>query len=46
MAIEYGNYSYGFIQNIIKNKMTDIIITETEKSLPAHSNVRGAASFK
>ena len=46
MAIEYGNYSYGFIQNIIKNKMTDTIITENEKPLPTHSNVRGAGSFK
>lgn len=46
MALEYGNYSYGFIQNIIKNKMTDAIITQNEKPLPAHSNVRGAGSFK
>jgi len=46
MALEYGNYSYGFIQNIIQNKMTDTIITENEKPLPAHPNVRGAACFK
>jgi hypothetical protein len=46
MALEYGNYSYGFIQNIIKNKMTDTIITKNEKPLPAHPNVRGAESFK
>jgi hypothetical protein len=46
MALEYGNYSYGFIQNIIKNKMTDTIITENEKPLPAHSNVRGSGNFK
>ena len=46
MALEYGNYSYRFIQNIIKNKMTGTIITENEKPLPAHPNVRGAGNFK
>jgi hypothetical protein len=46
MALEYSNYSYWFIQNIIKNKMTDTIITESGKPLPAHQNVRGSGCFK
>jgi hypothetical protein len=46
MAIEHGNYSYGFILNIIKNKMTDAIETTNEKPLPAHQNIRGKRSFE
>ena len=46
MALEYGNCSYGFILNIIKNKMTDTIITENEKPLPVHQNIRGKRSFE
>lgn len=46
MALEYGVYSYAFIQNIIKNKMTDTTLTETEKALPTHQNVRGPECFK
>jgi len=46
MAIEYGNFSYGFILNIIKNKMTDAIETTNEKPLPLHQNIRGKGSFQ
>jgi transposase len=42
MAIEYGNYSYGFILNIIKNKMTGYQQTDgTNQELPKHENIRG-----
>jgi hypothetical protein len=43
MALEYEIYSYGFIQNIIKNKMTE---TTNEKPLPTHQNIRGEGCFK
>lgn len=46
MAIEYGNCTYGFIGNILKNKMTENAETINDKSLPAHENIRGAASFQ
>lgn len=42
IALEVGNYSYKFFENLIKNKMTNLI---TEKPstvpLPRHANVRG-----
>lgn len=41
MAIEYGNYSYGFIQNVIKNKMTEYVDSSSEQKLPGHENIRG-----
>ena len=46
MAIEYGNCTYGFIGNILKNKMTENTETANDKSLPAHENIRGAANFQ
>ncbi|MBT7089682.1 MAG: IS21 family transposase [Candidatus Marinimicrobia bacterium] len=46
IAIEYNNYSYWFIQNILKNKMTGDMGTVNEKPLPAHKNVRGAGCYK
>jgi hypothetical protein len=46
IAIEYGNCSYGFIQNIIKIKMTETTETINEKPLPAHQNIRGEGCFK
>ena len=46
MALEYGNCSYGFIQNIIKNKMTETVETVNEKPLPVHQNIRGEGCFK
>lgn len=41
MAIEYQNYSYGFISNIIKNKMTESEKVNFTQKLPEHSNIRG-----
>jgi hypothetical protein len=41
IAIEYQNYSYGFVQNIIKNKMTGTTEKKINKALPKHNNIRG-----
>ena len=41
MAIEYQNYSYVFVQNILKNKMTEESKTRQVQPLPNHTNVRG-----
>lgn len=41
MAIEYKNYSYKFLQNILKNKMTHQYEKKQEQSLPNHVNIRG-----
>jgi hypothetical protein len=41
MAIEYQNYSYTFIRNILKNKMTSEPETTQAKPLPNHGNLRG-----
>jgi len=41
MAIEHQNYSYTFILNILKNKMTDEPKTTQTKPLPDHGNLRG-----
>jgi len=46
IAIEYNNYSYWFIQNILKNKMTGNTETANEKPLPEHENVRGGKCYK
>lgn len=46
IAIECSNYSYLFIQNILKNKMTESTETENEKPLPVHKNLRGAKCYK
>jgi hypothetical protein len=40
MGIEHQNYSYGFILNILKNKMTNEPETKQEKPLPNHENLR------
>jgi hypothetical protein len=41
MAIEYQKYSYVFVLNVIKNKMTEDKETKQLQSLPAHKNIRG-----
>jgi hypothetical protein len=41
MAIEYQKYSYGFIRNVLKNKMTQQQENAIKKSLPNHENSRG-----
>jgi len=40
MAIEYQNYSYRFILNILTNKMTNQPETKPVKPLPNHENIR------
>ncbi len=41
MAVEHKNYSYSFIQNIIKNRMTEYDGTVPDQVLPEHKNIRG-----
>lgn len=41
IAIEHQNYSYSFVQNIIKNKMTENVEEKPDKPLPEHNNIRG-----
>ena len=41
MAVDYKNYSYGFVQNIIKNKMTGYHEPKPDQPLPDHGNIRG-----
>ncbi len=45
LAIEYQNYSYGFISNIIKNKVITHEI-KNEPPLPEHGNKRGSGYYK
>jgi hypothetical protein len=46
MAIDYQNYSYRFVSNILKNKMTEEPEVVTEKPLPVHKNIRGRDYYK
>ncbi|TAI98545.1 hypothetical protein DMA11_24970 [Marinilabiliaceae bacterium JC017] len=46
MAIEYQRYSYTFVNNILKNNMTDKQEHTTETPLPSHQNIRGRDYFK
>lgn len=46
LAIEHGNYSYGFILNVLQNNMTDFDIAPAEKSLPSHNNIRGKKYYE
>lgn len=41
MAIDHQNYSYSFVLNILKNKMTAETQTTQAKPLPCHDNLRG-----
>jgi len=41
MAMEYQKYSYTFVLNILKNKMTKEQETKPSQPLPAHQNIRG-----
>lgn len=41
IAVSNGICNYGFIQNVIKNKMTDCDETPQDRALPAHDNIRG-----
>ncbi|MFA5817602.1 MAG: IS21 family transposase [Bacteroidales bacterium] len=46
MAIDYQNYSYRFVSNILKNKMTDEPAAAPAKPLPVHKNIRGRDYYK
>ena len=41
IAIEYKNFNYKFILNIIQNNMCDYSIAQPSKPLPVHENIRG-----
>lgn len=46
LAIEHENYSYKFIDNLLKNNMTGHQESPSPKKLPKHGNVRGAEYFQ
>ncbi len=46
IAIEYQNYSYTFVKNILENKMAEQEETIPDQSLPEHDNVRGKAYYQ
>jgi len=41
IAIEYKNFSYRFVERILKNNMEDHQETAKKQTLPEHSNIRG-----
>jgi hypothetical protein len=41
LALEHQNYSWRFIDNVLKNKMTDHHEPDDSKQLPKHGNLRG-----
>ncbi|WP_339711858.1 IS21 family transposase [Cyclobacterium amurskyense] len=41
MAIDHQNYSYLFVQNVIRNKTTEYVEEQPRKNLPDHHNIRG-----
>jgi hypothetical protein len=41
MAIEHQKYSYVFVLNIIKNKMSQEPENKPSQPLPVHQNIRG-----
>jgi hypothetical protein len=45
IAIEHQNYSFSFVQNILKNKITREPKVEQPKPLPEHTNKRGKAYY-
>jgi transposase len=46
LALEYNNYSYHFLSNVIKNNMIDYQETKTEQNLPKHKNIRGKEYYE
>ena len=46
IAMNYSNYSYTFLKRILENKMTENNTEPPSKSLPKHTNIRGADAFK
>ncbi len=46
IALKHKNFSYGFIKNLIQNKMTDQKDEQVEKELPEHKNIRGKQYYQ
>ena len=46
IALDYGQYSYKFLKQVLENRMTDYKEEPLVKPLPAHGNIRGASSYK
>jgi len=46
MAIDYQNYTYSFIKNILENKMTEQEPVLPDKPLPRHENLRGKEHYQ
>jgi len=46
MALEYKNYSYQFIVNILNNKMTQTRKQKDKPALPEHPNTRGSKYYQ
>ncbi len=46
MALQHSNYSYGFVRNILENKMTQPQAKQLELPFPKHENTRGAGYYK
>ena len=46
MALDYGQYSYTFLKQVLENRMTDYKEEPPVKPLPDHGNIRGASSYK
>lgn len=46
MAIDYQNYTYTFIKNILENKMTEQESVLPDKPLPRHNNLRGKEHYQ
>lgn len=45
-ALDHQIYSYSFVKNTIKNKATDEDLTEKQKPLPVHTNIRGKEYYE
>ncbi|WP_245949435.1 IS21 family transposase [Echinicola strongylocentroti] len=45
IAMEYNQYSYGFIKNMLENNMTEATTEASGKELPKHGNVRGRTYY-
>lgn len=45
-AMDYENYSYGFINNLLENILTEAEESGQEQELPSHNNIRGKAYYQ
>lgn len=46
MALDYQNYTYSFVMNVLENKMTEVQTAIPDKPLPKHANLRGKAHYQ